>query len=382
MPSLLWKTDLDPGPALVAAGRVVDEKGDVAAASGSQVFVFIPADGEYQPRARLDLEAAVTGLAAGRRGPAQESREFFVASTSEKIFLLGGRQGTVAILAQTGREPGAGFTNVAAGDLDGDGVVEIAAAASGQGALFVYRTAEGAGGEISLELVGIRVVPGTPRLVEVLARPERRPAVAVAFEEGGKSGVAVFSLAEEGFEAGPLLEGLPFRITGLAAGDFAPRPGPELALGGSGGMVWLVGAGERLEVILVTDSLGTSVSALAASEEGTPRLAAGTPEGNVFVFNYPVGRSPNLAFSVVEGVGSLAAVPGGRVAVGTDPGGVQVWSLSGSDPFRRYIVRPGDTLWKIAGMFGVTVEQILAVNDNVKNPDLILPGQIVKIPVY
>jgi hypothetical protein len=51
------------------------------------------------------------------------------------------------------------------------------------------------------------------------------------------SGVAVFSLAEEGFEAGPLLEGLPFRITGLAAGDFAARPGPELALGGSGGMV-------------------------------------------------------------------------------------------------------------------------------------------------
>jgi LysM repeat protein len=136
-----------------------------------------------------------------------------------------------------------------------------------------------------------------------------------------------------------------------------------------------------MDVILVTDSLGTSVSALAAWDEGTPRLAAGTPEGNVFVFNFPVGRSPNLAFSAVEGVSSLAAVPGEKVAVGTIPGGVQVWSLSGNDPFRKYIVRPGDTLWKIAGMFGVTVEQILAVNDNLKNRDLILPGQVVKIPV-
>ncbi|MCL6610926.1 MAG: LysM peptidoglycan-binding domain-containing protein [Peptococcaceae bacterium] len=146
-------------------------------------------------------------------------------------------------------------------------------------------------------------------------------------------------------------------------------------------MIWLVGNGEKLEVIAVTDSLGTSVSALAASEGETSRLAAGTPEGYVFVFNYPVKKSPDLAFGVREGISGLAVLPRERVAAGTALGGVQVWSLAGGDPEKRYIVGPGDTLWSIAGRFGVTVDQILAVNQGIMNRDLILPGQIIRIPL-
>jgi hypothetical protein len=46
---------------------------------------------------------------------------------------------------------------------------------------------------------------------------------------------------------------------------------------------------------------------------------------------------------------------------------------------RVYIVRSGDSIWKIARMFGVTMESIIAAN-NLQNPNLIFPGQNLIIP--
>lgn len=46
---------------------------------------------------------------------------------------------------------------------------------------------------------------------------------------------------------------------------------------------------------------------------------------------------------------------------------------------RVYIVRSGDSIWKIARMFGVTMESIIAAN-NLQNPNLIFPGQKLIIP--
>lgn len=45
----------------------------------------------------------------------------------------------------------------------------------------------------------------------------------------------------------------------------------------------------------------------------------------------------------------------------------------------RYTVQPGDTLWSIAQRYGTTVEQIVALN-NIANPNLIFPGQVLVIP--
>lgn len=46
-----------------------------------------------------------------------------------------------------------------------------------------------------------------------------------------------------------------------------------------------------------------------------------------------------------------------------------------------YKVRAGDTLSKIATAYHITLKELLAVNPQIKNPDLIHVGELVKIPV-
>lgn len=46
----------------------------------------------------------------------------------------------------------------------------------------------------------------------------------------------------------------------------------------------------------------------------------------------------------------------------------------------EYTVRKGNTLFGIAQFFGTTVEKILLMN-NIKNPDEIYVGEVLKIPV-
>lgn len=333
MPSLLWKTDLHRGPALVAAGRVVGERVDVAVSSGSRVILFVPENGEYNFFGDQDLKEDVTGLAVVRPGP--EGRDMIAASTARSVALLGVRDGSLVALDQTEPETGLNFSDIAAGDLDGDGRDEIIAAAPGLDSFYVFRLEGNPAGDLNLELAGIRVAPGTPRYVETAAVPGRNRAAAVVFENKGMTGLALYFLTEQGFEAGPVLEGMPFSATAAAAGKFAGRPGDQIALGGAGGMVWLVGNGSRLEVLMVTDSLGTAAPALAAQGEDAAGLIAGTPEGYIFVFNHPVGKSPDLAFSAVEAVTGLAWEQG-RVAVSTAMGQVQVWSLTGGGQVVRY----------------------------------------------
>lgn len=46
-----------------------------------------------------------------------------------------------------------------------------------------------------------------------------------------------------------------------------------------------------------------------------------------------------------------------------------------------YTVKAGDTLWKIATSFNVPLETLIAAN-NLTNPNLIEPGQVIIIPYY
>jgi uncharacterized YkwD family protein/spore coat assembly protein SafA len=47
---------------------------------------------------------------------------------------------------------------------------------------------------------------------------------------------------------------------------------------------------------------------------------------------------------------------------------------------QTYTVKSGDTMWKIASKFQVGTSEIIAANPQIKNPDLIYPGQKLTIP--
>ncbi|MGQ0773873.1 MAG: LysM peptidoglycan-binding domain-containing protein [Pseudonocardiales bacterium] len=48
--------------------------------------------------------------------------------------------------------------------------------------------------------------------------------------------------------------------------------------------------------------------------------------------------------------------------------------------YRTYIVQPGDTLSGIAKKFGVSLADLIKANPQIKDPDLIHPGEAIKIP--
>lgn len=47
-----------------------------------------------------------------------------------------------------------------------------------------------------------------------------------------------------------------------------------------------------------------------------------------------------------------------------------------------YIVKSGDSLWKIAVKYQVGISEIIAANPQFKNPDLIYPGDKVYVPLF
>ncbi|GAB7387473.1 hypothetical protein BSNK01_13100 [Bacillaceae bacterium] len=46
-----------------------------------------------------------------------------------------------------------------------------------------------------------------------------------------------------------------------------------------------------------------------------------------------------------------------------------------------YIVKKGDTMYKIAKKYGVSLNALIRANPHIPNPSLIFPGQIVYIPL-
>lgn len=46
----------------------------------------------------------------------------------------------------------------------------------------------------------------------------------------------------------------------------------------------------------------------------------------------------------------------------------------------RYTVRPGDTMYKIAQLFRITLSQLIAANPHIPNPNLIIPGDVLCVP--
>lgn len=59
---------------------------------------------------------------------------------------------------------------------------------------------------------------------------------------------------------------------------------------------------------------------------------------------------------------------------------VSMFSVNTFAQSQTYTVKSGDTMWKIASKYQVGTSEIIAANPQIKNPDLIYPGQKLTIP--
>lgn len=53
----------------------------------------------------------------------------------------------------------------------------------------------------------------------------------------------------------------------------------------------------------------------------------------------------------------------------------------GHTKYVTYVVKQGDSLYKIARMYGVSLNNIIAANPQIENVDLIFPGQVIRVPL-
>ena len=127
------------------------------------------------------------------------------------------------------------------------------------------------------------------------------------------------------------------------------------------------------------------------STSSTPTLKLGTltpapPGAAVTKVTLPsqTGQPSGAATPVPLTQGSPVAPAAASLSTSTPPAAGSQAPSSASTPVRSasdstYVIQRGDTLAKIATRYGVTVKQLTDLN-GIKNPNMIVPGQTLKIP--
>ena len=87
------------------------------------------------------------------------------------------------------------------------------------------------------------------------------------------------------------------------------------------------------------------------------------------------GRGPAAGWGCSPGLGGHG---GGLTAVAGTAQTAQAETASGESTV-YHTVRRGDTLWGIAKRYGVTLRSLIAANPQIKNPNLIYPGEQVRV---
>ena len=85
-----------------------------------------------------------------------------------------------------------------------------------------------------------------------------------------------------------------------------------------------------------------------------------------------IAANPQITDPAVLFPCDVLCVPGarpGRVPTSCPPG------FKG-----RYTVREGDSMFKIAQRFGVTLDALIAANPHITNPKVIIPGDVLCVP--
>ncbi|MGE5574161.1 MAG: L,D-transpeptidase family protein [Bacteroidota bacterium] len=140
--------------------------------------------------------------------------------------------------------------------------------------------------------------------------------------------------------------------------------------------------------------IGGGAGAGGGTGSGFPGAGPGGAAGSGQWSGPGSGPAGGLAGRPGSGFGSgLGSTPGS--GPGSGPGGGSgagsgggLWSPGSPQPKdapagapagRTYTVQPGDSVWSIAQRFGTTADAIVAAN-NILNPDLIYPGEVLRIP--
>jgi|GEM_PF-996783 len=377
---ILEKRDMG-GPVQVGWGSVISGRPDLVAAAGSKAFLFYPSDdGHYTLAEIIDAGTTILSLATGLR---EGNRDKIVFSTEDRVIVYSKSEGLIVKLWETQPEPGSRFVDVIIARLDEESGETIVAASETKEALYFYRVAGQAATGRRLELLAIRVLPGPAQKIALISRSEGQvPLIAAAYGKNGSSGLLTLYYTELGFAEGPSLESLPAPVKSLTSGDLRPAPGDELSWGGGDGRLRVVEANEGLITVLTSENLGSSITALATGRligEVSETLLAGTPEGFLFGYRAPVEKSsPDWAVNTGSPVNDLAVNKEGLIALGTADGSLQVWRVAPGGAL-LHIVKAGENLGSIASIYNTTAAVLARVN-NISNPGLIFPGQVLLIP--
>ena len=89
--------------------------------------------------------------------------------------------------------------------------------------------------------------------------PQRPRLLAIAYGANQALSIVTYFLTETGFDQGPELVNLPYRITDLAGGNLLPDPGEELVTAGNDGFVRIYTANNQLRLGLLSKNLETRV---------------------------------------------------------------------------------------------------------------------------
>ncbi len=124
---------------------------------------------------------------------------------------------------------------------------------------------------------------------------------------------------------------------------------------------------------------------LLLENEAAPRIPDGTPHENGAEILYTVRRGDTLwklarryGTTVAEIVGINKIVNPDLIYAGEVLKIIPGQTADGVSPAQTVTVQRGDTLWAIARRYGTTVSVIADLN-KIQNPDLIYPGQVLKI---
>lgn len=372
------------GPVLVEWGVITGSGVNLIATVGNRLFLFSPSSQGYSLDAVIDVETMILSLAVGLQ---EQGFDKIILGTEEKVLVYGkstvNEGGNVVRIWESETEPDARFIDLDLAALHHDNGEMVIAASEGKEALYIYQTVtQPAAGQL-LELLAIRALPGPAQKVTTLSGTETKiPLIAVAYKENLTSGLLTLYQTEMGFAEIHALENLPSGVSALISGDLRPAPGEELVWGGNDGIFRIIEIDEEMITVLNSDNLGADLPALAAGRliKGIPEtLLAGTNEGYLFGYAAPVeNSSPDWTVFIVNPVHSLAISEEGLVGLGTADGGLQVWRLV-PEGYLPHLVKPGETLADIAAAYNMTIDMLIKTN-NINNPDLIFPGQIMFIP--